>query len=298
MSGHGFKQSVKNAVEALATAGGVSAWKRRRRALRGGCVILAYHQITDEIQNPHHAAGLIVSISEFHAQMSYLAQSGRVVSLAEAVRASLAPSRGKPGIAVTFDDGYAGVFENAFPILRKHGLPFAVFVTTGVIGTEKTLPGEERFAQVRYPKLGWDQVSKMAEAGAVIGAHGVTHRRLSAIPAAEAREEIERSGAEIERRTGRPTAFFAYPYGGPADHTSETERMIEESGYAAAFLCAGSTVDPPNRFRIDRAPIWSGMSRLAFRNLCDASGSASAVTELSRRLRGPRDGGTPRGRAR
>src|SRR5262249_52237629 len=42
---------------------------------------------------------------------------------------------GRPLAAVTFDDGYEDFYRNAFPLLKEMGIPAAVFVVTGLIGT-------------------------------------------------------------------------------------------------------------------------------------------------------------------
>jgi peptidoglycan/xylan/chitin deacetylase (PgdA/CDA1 family) len=39
-------------------------------------------------------------------------------------------SPGRPFAALTFDDGYRDTVEHALPVLRRHGAPFTVFVTT------------------------------------------------------------------------------------------------------------------------------------------------------------------------
>jgi len=283
--GPGLKGTVKNAVEALSAAAGVAAWRRSRRATRGGPVILAYHQVTDEILHPGHAAELSVGVAEFESHADYLAAQGRVVALREAVAAAVSPRPGEPGVAITFDDGYAGVHDAAFPILRERRLPFAVFITTGIIGTRKILPGEDRFPGVLYPKLDWDHVARMAEQGATIGAHGVTHRRLTLLTPQEALEEITRSKEEIERRLGQPVVYFAYPFGGPGDFDEASEEIIVRAGYEACFLCASSHRLPESPYRIDRMPIWRGISSTAFANICQGAAVSGMVTALSRRLR-------------
>src|SRR5207237_9839359 len=45
-------------------------------------------------------------------------------------------ARGAPGdraVVITFDDGYASVYANAFPRLRRLGLPATVYLTTDVV---------------------------------------------------------------------------------------------------------------------------------------------------------------------
>ncbi|WP_420799898.1 polysaccharide deacetylase family protein [Nitrospira moscoviensis] len=40
----------------------------------------------------------------------------------------------QPAAAVTFDDGYAGVYHHAWPLLRRKGIPAAAFVVTDLLG--------------------------------------------------------------------------------------------------------------------------------------------------------------------
>ena len=41
----------------------------------------------------------------------------------------------RPVTAITFDDGYSDVYYHAYPLLQRKGIPAAVFVVTGLIGT-------------------------------------------------------------------------------------------------------------------------------------------------------------------
>lgn len=58
-----------------------------------------------------------------------LSEMFRMIHLGQSV-----PDR---SVALTFDDGYASNYHLAYPVLRQHGLPATVFLTTGFLdGTE------------------------------------------------------------------------------------------------------------------------------------------------------------------
>ena len=62
--------------------------------------------------------------------------------------------------------------------------------------------------------LSWEQVKELSNHPLVtLGAHTVNHLALSKIPEDEVIEEIGGSMKIIERKTGVPVKYFAYPYG-------------------------------------------------------------------------------------
>lgn len=62
--------------------------------------------------------------------MEYLARRYTLVPLRDLVQ-RLSQETLRPGeAAITFDDGYAGVYEHAFPVLRRMGIPATIFVVT------------------------------------------------------------------------------------------------------------------------------------------------------------------------
>lgn len=61
-------------------------------------------------------------------------------------------------VLIVFDDGRSGVYNYAFPILKKYNMPFTVFVITGVVG-------EKDF-------MTWEQLKEMVASGLCdIGSH-------------------------------------------------------------------------------------------------------------------------------
>jgi peptidoglycan/xylan/chitin deacetylase (PgdA/CDA1 family) len=60
-----------------------------------------------------------------------------IVSLDEGMARFEARDR-RPFVCLTFDDGYRDNYEVAFPVLRRHGAPAAIFLATGLI--DRTAP--------------------------------------------------------------------------------------------------------------------------------------------------------------
>ena len=78
-----------------------------------------------------------VSSAEFEKQIIYLKKRFNIIPLSE-LRQCI--EQGKPvrnnSIVLTVDDGYRDFYDVAFPILKKHGLPATLYVTTGFINDD------------------------------------------------------------------------------------------------------------------------------------------------------------------
>ncbi|MFH1502391.1 MAG: polysaccharide deacetylase family protein [Candidatus Eisenbacteria bacterium] len=101
-----------------------------------GAVILRYHSVNDDPGWIHDYVqrSLAVPPDVFDRQMRLLARHRTVVGIGDL--ADLARSRRRIDrrlAAVTFDDGYEDNYRHALPILRRHGLTAAFYVTTGSV---------------------------------------------------------------------------------------------------------------------------------------------------------------------
>jgi peptidoglycan/xylan/chitin deacetylase (PgdA/CDA1 family) len=56
-----------------------------------------------------------------------------IVSLDECRRRLVERDFGRPFVAFTFDDGYADNYTHAFPIFEEHGVPFLIYLCTGLL---------------------------------------------------------------------------------------------------------------------------------------------------------------------
>jgi len=102
--------------------------------------VLGYHRVVDrfEQERKNSLQGSLVSRGMLERQLDAIGLRHRFVSVDELTE-SMTEQRvtARPMAAVTFDDGYRDVYENAFPMLIRKGIPAALFLVTDLIGTER-----------------------------------------------------------------------------------------------------------------------------------------------------------------
>jgi peptidoglycan/xylan/chitin deacetylase (PgdA/CDA1 family) len=216
--------------------------------------IFTYHRLVDEIRYP----GTEITPAVFEAQMKQLQDSGlTVISLQD----FLAWRRREKDIPlscaiITFDDGWKSQYEIAWPILKRLGYPFTMFIyTEGVRGG--SLGGAEAIT--------WEQLAQMRDAGVDIEAHSATHQDLReghnimlvapgrqrtrtklTGPAYEqwVQNEVVGSKQLLEQRLGIKVNCFAVPFG---NYNEQIKEIAKNAGYEALFTVYGQnlTFDSP-----------------------------------------------------
>jgi peptidoglycan/xylan/chitin deacetylase (PgdA/CDA1 family) len=201
---------------------GARPWTRKIPAAR----VLAFHDV------PAVASG------RFREMMEYVKMRTNVVDLDDVVAGRL--SSDKPNVAITFDDGYRGWFENALGILRALEIPATFFVCSGFVGLNGV---EEREFLSKRLKVVSDTsgsisvagLKGLANAGFSIGGHTVSHVALPSLPSAAAiRDEIERDKEALERMLGRRLDYFAYPFGFYSGCACDVPALVRSAGYRGA----------------------------------------------------------------
>ena len=100
-------------------------------------LILGYHRVVDDYAGfaRHENPSMLTSTEMFERHLDVVGQHFRFASLDEIGEhlATGAPFTERVA-GVTFDDGYRDNYEHAFPILRRKGIPAAVFVVTDLVG--------------------------------------------------------------------------------------------------------------------------------------------------------------------
>src|SRR5262249_40077439 len=78
---------------------------------------------------------MLIGRDMFEKHVDCLASHFRMVGLDEiGDRLASGEPFDEPVAAITFDDGYRDVYENAYPVLQRRGMRAAMFVVTGLVG--------------------------------------------------------------------------------------------------------------------------------------------------------------------
>src|SRR5580765_4618981 len=254
-------------------------------------LIFCYHRLVDKIRYP----GTEITPAAFEAQMKELKDKGiTVISMQDL----LAWKRGEKSIPprcaiITFDDGYISQYEVAWPILKKYGYPFTMFIyTEGVRGGSLGGGGA----------ITWEQLADMRDNGVDIEAHSATHQVLReghtitlASPGGKktrtkltgpqyeqwVQNEVVGCKQLLEQRLGIKINCFAVPFGNYNEHVKELAR---NAGYEAMFTVYGqpitftSPLDSLGRYAIEanKPKVFAD----AVKMIGTSSGGAAAVAEV------------------
>lgn len=126
------------------------------------------------------------------------------------------------------------------------------------LGQLKALPDPEMRAEVAKLTTGcstphpavtqpmnWDQVREMKAGGLVeFGGHTHTHPIMARCTVEQQREEIRQCRDRISAELGSTPTLFAYTNGGPTDFTADTQRLLAEHGFEAAFTMMPARLTP------------------------------------------------------
>jgi peptidoglycan/xylan/chitin deacetylase (PgdA/CDA1 family) len=210
-------------------------------------IILGYHRFEKTVHRPDTE----MTPEMFENQMKELKEKNVPVI---GMQDFLAWKRGEKNIPpraaiVTFDDGWKSQYEVGWPIMKKYGYPFTLFIyTEGVKG-------------MHYgggAAMSWEMLAELRDAGVDIQAHSATHQDLrkpydklqkKRLNPDEYQQFLNREVIEskqlLESKLGIKVNCFAVPFGYINDQVRE---FIKKAGYEAVFTVYGQrlTYGAPN----------------------------------------------------
>jgi peptidoglycan/xylan/chitin deacetylase (PgdA/CDA1 family)/folate-dependent phosphoribosylglycinamide formyltransferase PurN len=239
----------------------VRDWARKLRK-RHPVRVFTFHRVWTLSRD-----GMSVPPDLFRRQVEYIRRHHAIVTLDEAL-ATLNTGRRleRPMAVLTFDDGYGSVYRQARPILARHSLTAACFVSTDLIGTTRRFPHDQGSAREFAEAMNWDQVRGLAEGGWTIGGHGATHARLSDCSRDQLTFELSKPLSELQSKVGMVNVAMSYPFGQRDDITSDGLALGKELGYRACMSDFGGENFPPvDAFHVKRIDVGGDQPDIAWK---------------------------------
>ena len=208
----------------------------------GPMLVLMYHGIhesrADDVKfDPRYS----LRPAQFAEQMQVLREQRLAGWLPVSGQPLVAPTApdGRPMVLITFDDGDASNLEQALPILQASGLAAVFFITRNFVGQR----GMISRAGIR----------ELADAGMVIGSHGLSHRFLNTLSPAALAIELSSSRDFLQQIIGREVVLLSLPggRGGPREI-----KAAHQAGYRSVLGSRpGNNQATPTGGLIDRVVI-------------------------------------------
>ncbi len=187
-------------------------------AVDNGAVVVMYHRFGDG-----RYPSTNIRMEQFKKHVAELKKDKYTVLPLPEIVAALRNDEPLPdrAVAITVDDAYTTVFENAWPVLREAGFPFTLFVATQPVD------------QGSASYMSWDQIRTLAQSELVtIGSQTHGHPHMPAQSTAANRTDLETSQARFRAELGEAPDLFAYPYG---EYGNSVKKVVREAGFTAAF---------------------------------------------------------------
>lgn len=201
-------------------------------------IILGLHRVGHPPRNAE-IRGLFTTPRLLTFQIKLLRKLGyRFSTLSEAIA-----SPARKSAVLTFDDGYADNFTNAFPVLKKLDVPATIFVITGDVGKSGVV-WEDAGEKLPADMATWEMLNEMRQNGWEIGSHAHSHIFFEKHDESEQEKAVSVSIDEIKKHTGHAPVSFAYPYG---SYNEATKKVLRKHGirYAVTTNAPASSAETP-----------------------------------------------------
>jgi peptidoglycan/xylan/chitin deacetylase (PgdA/CDA1 family) len=216
--------------------------------------ILMYHVISSPPGDAPYPE-LYVPRASFAAEVGWLARHGYHAVTLQDVFDSWRGARTLPAkpIVLSFDDGYLSDLTRALPVLKARHWP-------GVLNLE--VANLKPVWGIRPPG-----VRKLIRAGWEIDAHTLTHPDLTAVGAAQLRDEVAGSRAAIRKAFHVPVNFFCYPAG---RYNDTVIAAVQAAGYLGATTTNYGLARPGDLYTLARVRVNGTDSIATFANRLEA----------------------------
>lgn len=193
--------SSSSKVPQTSTTASSLTWEKQEQVVQ--IPILMYHAIHVMDPSETASANLIVAPGVFESHIKALVDQGYYFLTPEEAYKALTENSlpSQKVVWITFDDGNADFYTQAYPILKKYGVKATNHIITGFVQEGRT------------SNLTIEQMKEMKENGISFQSHTVNHPDLSTSDHQTQNTELQDSKTFLDQTLNQDTIAIAYPAG-------------------------------------------------------------------------------------
>ncbi len=199
--------------------------------------VVIYHHVSET--SPKSTS---VTPEQFAEHLQLIEELGlEVVPLPKIVNAIKA---GEPvpnnWLAITFDDGFRNVYENALPMLKERKWPFTVFVNPDMVKPSKLY-------------MSWDELKELTNHGGDIMNHTLAHENLvqDGLTLEQIEQNILSAEQQIKENIGHNYKTLAYPFG---EYNDAIKAILKKHGFVGFAQHSGAINETSDLLALTRFP--------------------------------------------
>lgn len=122
-------------------------------------LIACYHRVVEDFNKSasHSISPMLICRDTFEKHLDWISSHYDIVSL-DTLASKIMQGDPESGslAAITFDDGYADVYANAFPLLSSRGLPATIFIVSDLTDTSRLQTHDELYLLISGVLEQWE----------------------------------------------------------------------------------------------------------------------------------------------
>ncbi len=218
-------------------------------------VVLQYHRFDE---NKYSTTSIPMKL--FTQQIEYLLRNNYTIWPFSKVVRYLSNDKELPDktVCITIDDAYKSIYTNAYPLLKKHKLPFTIFVNSVPVVHESPF------------YLTWDEMREMGRFGAEYANHTYSHQYLVRDGIKDPKnykkhvvKELELCEKKIEKELGKYVCthpkMLAYPFG---EYDKKLMKTVKELGYIGIAQNSAPISSESNFMALTRFPMTGAFGKM------------------------------------
>ena len=199
--------------------------------------VLLYHHVSET--SPKSTS---VTTEQFAAHLALIEELGLVVVPLTTITNAISKGQAVDDnwVAITFDDGYRNVYDNALPLLKQRNWPFTVFVNPDMVKPSKLYMDSAPLKELTHHR-------------GEIANHTLAHENLikNSLSIQEIEQNLLKAERTIAANVGHSLKMLAYPFG---EYNDRVKAVLKAHGFIGFAQHSGAINESSDLHALTRFP--------------------------------------------